>query len=85
VKQRINRLANCYQRELLAHPTLAGTAALHFTIRPNGHVEDISVDGTLDSKTAKQCLADELATWQLAPDNAAVRVNYPLNFRIAGT
>jgi hypothetical protein len=85
VKLQMNRLANCYQRELLGHPTLAGTAELHFTIQATGRVEDISVDGTLESETAKQCLAEELTTWHFSPTDGKTRVNYPLTFRIAGS
>ena len=85
VKLRINRLANCYQRELLGHPTLAGTADLHFTIQATGRVEEISVDGSLESETVKQCLAEELTTWSFSPTDGATKVNYPLTFKIAGT
>jgi hypothetical protein len=85
VKLRMEKLANCYQRELLGHPTLAGTAELHFTIQATGRVEDISVDGTLDSETARQCLAEELTTWHFSPTDDKTRVNYPLTFKIAGT
>jgi hypothetical protein len=85
VKLRMEKLANCYQRELLGHPTLAGIAELHFTIKPTGRVEDISVDGTLESETAKQCLAEELTTWSFSPTDGATRVSYPLTFKLAGT
>jgi TonB family protein len=85
VKLRMNRLASCYQRELLGHPTLAGTAQLHFTIRPSGRVEDISVDGSLQSEAVHDCLVDELTTWSFSPTDGSTQVNYPLTFVIAGT
>lgn len=81
VQLHIPRLASCYQHELFGHPTLEGRAVLHFTIRPSGRVEDISVDGTLDSQAVVQCLEDELASWSFFPTQDATRVNYPLTFR----
>jgi hypothetical protein len=85
VKLHIEKLAYCYQRELLSHPTLAGTADLHFTIRPSGRVEEIYVDGTLEKQSVRECLADELTTWSFSPTDLAIQVNYPLTFKPAGT
>ena len=82
VKLHMEKLAYCYQRELLGHPTLAGTADLHFTIRPSGRVEEIYVDGTLEKQSVRECLADELTTWSFSPTDLAIQVNYPLTFKL---
>ena len=84
VKLQMPRLRHCYQRELLRTPSLAGTAEMHFVIKPDGTLGDVTVDGTLPSDTVKQCIADDLATWKLSPTDETTMVNYPLTF-VAGT
>jgi len=85
VKIAMPRLRHCYTRELLHDHELAGTATIHFTIGRDGKVAAASADGDLDSEAAKQCIADDVKTWEFSPSDETIQVNYPLNFRIAGT
>jgi hypothetical protein len=85
VRRAHDRLRHCYTREAQRDPRLAGTVGLHFSIAPDGRVEDIELDGTLESAAVRQCIAEDLAAWQFpaSEDNRRTRVNYPLEFRLA--
>jgi hypothetical protein len=83
IKLAIPRLRYCYERQLQLERTLEGEADLHFTIDPDGHTSNVTIDGTLDSAAVASCLAAEVATWEFAQGKGSTRVNYPLQFRPA--
>jgi len=78
------RLSNCWRHELFAAPTLQGTAELHFAILPSGETANVSVDGSLESDAVRQCIAQDVATWQWPETDGTTVVNYPLTFQVAG-
>jgi hypothetical protein len=76
------QLRRCYDVSLQRHPTLAGTAELHFTIAADGAVAASAVEGSLPSADALACLAGEAASWRFHPIDGPIAVNYPLTFQL---
>ena len=84
IKRRLNEISYCYERELLAKPTLEGTLATQFLIAAGGKVQSVAATG-VDEKVAK-CVADVIKTIEFPTVvEGFVQVNYPFHFRIAGT
>lgn len=84
IRRRINEIAYCYEKQLLAHPDLVGEVAVTFLISPTGTVQSASGKG-FDPEVSS-CVAGVILTIQFpAPgDGGAVQVNYPFNFHAAG-
>lgn len=78
VKRHVDQLRYCYSRELQQRPTLAGSVALHFALVPDGSVQDVSVDGDLDSDEVKRCMTEQVSQWRFHEHDDVVQVNYPL-------
>lgn len=84
VKQNIDKITYCYERELYAKPTLSGTVMVNFLISPTGAVTVANGSG-LDA-TVASCVADKIKSIEFPkpPDGTPVEVNYPFTFRAAG-
>ena len=81
IKRNLSKIQYCYEKELLAKPSLSGTVQTSFLIMPNGTVASASgngVDGTVASCVASVVKAIEFPK----PKNGgSVQVNYPFIFR----
>lgn len=85
IKRNLPKIQYCYEKELLAKPSLAGTVQTQFLIMPNGTVASATgsgVDGTVASCVAAVVKSIEFPK----PKNGgSVQVNYPFIFRAAGS
>jgi hypothetical protein len=81
IKRNLPKIQYCYEKELLAKPSLSGTVQTTFLIMPNGTVASSSgsgVDGTVASCVAAVVKSIEFPK----PKNGgSVQVNYPFIFR----
>jgi len=86
VKRQTAKLRYCYEKVLLAKPTLAGTTIAQFTINAAGRVV-ASIATGLD-KEVDSCVADTIKQIEFPkpPDNdTAIQVNYPFTFSPAAS
>jgi hypothetical protein len=84
IKRNIEKIAYCYEHQLLAHPDLEGTIQVQFFIQPDGGVK--ASHGAGFDPTVANCVADVVASIQFPkPDSGGgVEVNYPFTFHPAG-
>jgi FHA domain len=84
IKRNLAKIQYCYEKELLAKPSLSGTVQTQFLIMPNGTVASASgngVDGSVASCVASVVKGIEFPK----PKNGgSVQVNYPFIFRSSG-
>lgn len=80
IKRNIRSIQYCYEKELVANPSLGGRADLRFTIGGNGSVVQATGSGM---PPVDACVAQVIAAIQFpAPQGGgAVVVNYPFIFR----
>ncbi|MGE0396711.1 MAG: AgmX/PglI C-terminal domain-containing protein [Kofleriaceae bacterium] len=85
IRQNIDKISYCYEKQLLAKPGLDGTVSVQFLIAGNGSVQASSGSG-LDSEVSG-CVAGVIKNIKFpAPKNGGnVQVNYPFNFHPAGS
>ena len=84
IRQHLNEIAYCYDKQLLAKPGLGGEITLRFFIAPTGAVQGASGTG-FDAEVAR-CLAEVISNIGFpAPGEGGVQVSYPFQFRTAGT
>jgi hypothetical protein len=82
IKRNIDKIAYCYERQLLAHPGLEGEVLVQFFIQPNGTVRGSNGKG-FDASVAS-CVAAVVGQIEFpAPNGGGVEVNYPFNFHPA--
>lgn len=84
IKRNIQKISYCYEKQLLAKPSLAGTVQAQFFISPTGSVTSSQGSG-LDPEVAG-CVADVIRGIEFPKPKGGggVQVNYPFNFRPAG-
>ena len=84
IKRHVEKIAYCYEKQLLARPGIAGSIAVQFLIAPNGSVQSANGSG-FDGEVAS-CVAGVVKSISFpAPKSGgAVQVNYPFNFHAAG-
>nr|MDQ3368609.1 AgmX/PglI C-terminal domain-containing protein [Myxococcota bacterium] len=84
VMRTVARISYCYESQLLANPSLAGTVSVQFLISPTGSVAS-SIGNGVDAKVAS-CVAGVVKNIEFPrPSNGgSVQVNYPFTFRAAG-
>jgi len=77
------RLNYCYERELVAKPTLAGTVVFNFTIAPPGVVIEAAITkSTLSNASAEKCMLDTLRRIEYGKlPGAKVMVTLPIIFK----
>jgi len=84
LRRHLASIRYCYEKELLARPSLHGRIATRFTIAPDGKVVAATASG-FDEAVA-QCIAGVLRRIEFpASHDATVQVNYPFTFRTADT
>jgi len=81
IKRNIQKITYCYEKQLLASPTLAGTVATQFVITKDGTVATVSAHGV--HTDVSSCIADVIKNIEFPKprNNANVVVNYPFSFR----
>jgi hypothetical protein len=84
IKRNIQKIQYCYEKQLLAKPTLAGTVSAQFFITPNGTVAQSTGSG-LDPDVAS-CVAEVIKNIEFPKPKGGggVQVNYPFNFHSSG-
>jgi hypothetical protein len=86
VRQKLNQIEYCYQKQLIVKPSLAGTVNTAFTIDDNGRVIAAKAGGLGDPEV-ENCVADILRNIQFPKPQGGGIVNvtsYPFTFRPAG-
>jgi hypothetical protein len=84
IKRNLQKIQYCYEKQLLAKPSLAGTVQAQFFITPNGTVASSTgtgVDGEVSS-----CVADVIKGIEFPKPKGGggVQVNYPFTFHSSG-
>jgi FHA domain len=81
IKRNLAKIQYCYEKELLAKPSLSGTVQTTFLIMPNGTVSSASGNGV--DATVASCVASVVKAIEFPkPKNGgSVQVNYPFIFR----
>jgi hypothetical protein len=84
IRRSIDKIGYCYDKQLLAHPGIAGEVVVKFFIAPTGGVERSSGTG-FDPEVAR-CVADIIHAIEFPRpgDGIGVEVNYPFQFHAAG-
>jgi hypothetical protein len=84
IRRSVDKIAYCYDSQLLAHPGIEGEILVKFFIAPTGAVERSSGAG-FDPEVAR-CVADVIRAiaFPRSGDGAGVEVNYPFQFHAAG-
>lgn len=80
VRAHLNEVRRCYNRGLVADPTLAGRVVIHFVIDERGKVASALVSETdLDDEQVGKCIAAATKGWTFPKADGAGRVvvNYP--------
>jgi len=85
IKRNIQKIQYCYEKQLLAKPTLSGTVQTQFFITPNGTVASASGSG-VDSEVSS-CVADVIKSIEFPKPKGggSVTVNYPFIFHSSGS
>jgi hypothetical protein len=74
IKRNIQKIQYCYEKQLLAKPTLAGTVSAQFFITPNGTVAQSNGSGR--PRGRELCRQGD-QEYRVPPRAAGVQVNYP--------
>ena len=84
VKQNLQKITYCYEKELLAVPNLQGTIQISFFITPSGKVASASGAGM--NATVASCVAAVIKGIEFPKPKGGggVQVNYPFTFRPEG-
>jgi hypothetical protein len=84
IRRNSSKLQYCYEKQLLAKPSLAGTVSAQFFISPNGNVTSSQGSGVDPEVSA--CVADVIhgIEFPKPKGGGGVQVNYPFTFRPAG-
>lgn len=83
IKESLNPIKRCYDKELARSPRLAGKVVVHFTIQPDGSVSQAKIkSSTLGNENAESCITSRFLEMAFpAPKGGGiVNVNYPLKF-----
>jgi hypothetical protein len=84
IKRNIQKFTYCYEKELLAKPSLDGTVSTQFFISPTGSVTTANASGV--DGTVASCVADVLKSIEFPKPKGGggVQVNYPFTFHPTG-
>ena len=84
IKRNIQNIQYCYERELLAHPTLEGALTAHFVISPTGSVSSVRAEGL--STEVATCITNVIKDIEFPRPRTSgiVQVSYPFTFRKDG-
>ena len=82
IKRNLEKISYCYEKQLLANPTLEGTVTVQFFISPTGAVTSSTGKGMSDEVAS--CVAGVVSAIEFPkPDSGGVTVNYPFTFHAA--
>ncbi len=81
IKRSIAKIGYCYEKELLAHPGIAGDITVQFFITPTGSVTGSTGKGF--DATVSNCVAGVVGNIEFPKSAGGVTVNYPFTFRPA--
>jgi hypothetical protein len=79
IQRNLPKISYCYEKELLAHPTIAGEVSVQFFLGETGKVTG-SVGAGFDVNVAS-CVADVVANIEFPRMPSGVTVHYPFTFR----
>jgi hypothetical protein len=85
IRRNLDKLQYCYEKALLADPSLEGTVETVFVIAPTGRVASATATGV--SPAVSSCVEDVLRAIEFPRATAAAEsteVHYPFTFRPAG-
>ena len=84
IKRNLQKIQYCYEKQLLAKPTLTGTVQSQFFITPNGTVQSSTASG-VDNEVAS-CVAAVIKDIEFPKPKGggSVQVNYPFIFHQSG-
>ncbi len=84
IKRNVDKIAYCYEKQLLANPGMEGTVTVSFFISPSGTVTSSTGGGF--NATVANCVADVIHTIEFPrpQGGGGVTVNYPFTFHAAG-
>jgi hypothetical protein len=84
IKRNLDKIAYCYEHELLAKPDLAGTVQAQFFIQPDGTVKSTQASGV--DPAVSSCVAGVISSisFPRPGGGAGVAVTYPFTFHAAG-
>jgi pSer/pThr/pTyr-binding forkhead associated (FHA) protein len=84
IKRNLQKIQYCYEKQLLAKPTLSGTVSSQFFITPNGTVASSTASG-VDGEVSS-CVADVIKSIEFPKPKGggSVQVNYPFIFHQSG-
>lgn len=83
VRRQQTRISYCYEKELLAHPSLEGDVTVQFLVMPNGTVSTSNgAAGAGMSGDVAACVADAVhdIAFPAPTDGGSVQVKYPFHF-----
>jgi hypothetical protein len=85
IKRDIQKIQYCYEKELLAKPTLSGTVVTQFSISGTGSVMTSKATGV--DPAVSGCIENVIKGIEFPKPTGGgtVQVNYPLTFRPAGS
>lgn len=83
IRARSRGIRYCYEKALLAEPTLAGRVAVGFKIKADGRVVKVTIDeSTLKNKQVEGCIKRAIQRWRFPKPagGGVVEVKYPFAF-----
>lgn len=84
VREHMNQIRYCYERELTRTPGLYGKVQMKWIINGQGRVQSAKVDQTtMKNKTVETCMGRKIRTWKFPKPKGGgiVIVNYPFVFK----
>ena len=83
VKMRMDKIRECYQRELRRTPNLAGELMMSFVVQRDGTVGSATVKrSSINNAAVEACVREQFLMMKFAkpPGNQTISVNYPIVF-----
>ncbi len=86
IDQHLEEITACYERALVAEPSLMGRVVFEWKIMLSGKVGEVRIkSSTLNSTDIHSCIQASIRTWDFPePDGTEVIVSYPFIFDIVG-
>ncbi len=84
VKRNLEKITYCYEKELLASPSLEGTVTVNFILNGNGRVIESNASGV--DATVSSCIAQVVSSIKFPKvgDDGIYPIKYPFQLRPAG-
>jgi hypothetical protein len=85
IKRNIQKIQYCYEKQLLANPTLSGTVQSQFFITPNGTVASSTGNGVHPEVASCVAAVIKAIEFPKPKGGGGVQVNYPFIFHMSGS